>query len=143
MTPITQYKTVDGKIFSTITKAVIYEQALEDQNKILSILNPVPDGTDFLNGCSFVQQEANAVRQARHDLLTLFSKFIDHKWILQTRDNLETHPSWVAWLIDEYDEYPFKQAWHRLCCIDSQFREWGQQYFANNPEKSEALKNKK
>jgi hypothetical protein len=53
----------------------------------------------------------------------------------QTIDNETVHSSYVGRLLGDYGIRPLENAWYRFSCVDKQYREWGQPYFATNPDK--------
>lgn len=145
MKQITKYKAVDGKEFLTEKECLDYEALIERVNTIMSGLKPLPkdEGCDFANGYSFVQQSKAAFKLVKLNLLNEIKKHINHKWVEQTMEDDDMHLLYVGRLVGDYDINPLSKALYRLMCIDKEYREWGQPYFANNPEESPALKNEK
>lgn len=141
MKVITKYKAVDEQEFSTEKECLDYEQLIERVNTIMAGLKPLPNekGFDFGNGYYFVQQSKGAFKLVKLNLLNEIKKHINHKWVEQTIEDETVHLSYVGRLIDDWNIRPLNNAWNRLMCIDKEYREWGQPYFANNPEKSPAL----
>jgi hypothetical protein len=144
MKQIAKYRSVDGREFSTEKECLDYETLIDTVNTIMARLKPLPreDGCDFRNGHSFVQQSKAAFKLVKLNLLNEVKKHINHKWIRQTMEDETVHLSYVGRLIDDCNIPPLNNAWSRLMCIDKEYREWGQPYFANNPEESPALQKK-
>lgn len=61
----------------------------------------------------------------------------DHRWVQDTIDDISNvHTSYVGRLLGECRGLrPLSNAWRRFGCIDKMGKEWGQPYFAANPEK--------
>lgn len=141
MQQITKYQAIDGMEFNSENQCRDYEELIDLVNKIMSALNPLPKdaGCDFSNGHSFVQQSASTFKLVKSNLLAVIKRFIDHRWVQQTIDDNTVHLSFVGRLVGEGNLHPLSNAWKRLSCIDKEYREWGQQYFAEHPEESKAL----
>lgn len=140
MEVITRFKANDGTIFDDQSKCMEYDLLISKTINIMSDMESVPQDTDFVNGSGFVQHKPEKVLEVKRKLLELIKTKINHDWIQQTIDALGTqnvHPSWVSRLLGDYGIKCLNSAWHRFSCIDSRYREWGQPYFANNPEKGD------
>jgi len=137
MKTITKYKAIDGKEFSDRDECVSYELLICRVDDIMSALPPKPvdDDCSFSGGEGFLQHDKSILRKVQLQLLEIMKEYTDHKWIQQTIDDENIDPSWVARIIGEYSLHPLNNAWYRFSCIDNLSREWGQPYFANNPEK--------
>lgn len=141
MKAITKFKAVDGKEFNSENECLDYENLIKKVDNIMKALPPLPkdDGCNFSNGSGFVQHDKTILRKVKINLLEEMKKHIDHKWIQETIDNDEVHPSYVSRLIDDYGISPLNKAWYRFMCIDKLNREWGQPYFAANPDKAKQV----
>ena len=141
MKVITKFKAVDGTEFNSENECLEYENLIKKVDNIMKALPPLPkdDGCRFSNGEGFVQHNKTNLRKVQINLLELMKKHIDHKWIQQTIDDENVHPSYVGRLIDDYGIRPLNKAWYRFMCIDKLGREWGQPYFASNPEKASKM----
>ena len=140
MTTITKFKAIDGKEFDTEKECVEYENLIETVKTIMSKLKEKPNSCDFSNGSGYIQQNQSDLKIVKIQLLELCKKYIDHKWIQQTIDDDTVHLSYAGRLISEYSNLrPIDFAWSRLMCVDSQFREWGQPYFATHPEEAKQV----
>lgn len=141
MIKIIKYKATDGKEFDNESDCLEYENLIEEIENIMSILViPPKKGVDFSNGCGFIQQDGEQVKEVKIKLLEIFKRYSDHQWIKQTIDNDNASLSFVGRLIDDMNIRPLNSAWYRLMCIDNKFREWGQAYFALNPDKGKQIK---
>lgn len=141
MKAITKFKAVDGKEFNSENECLDYENLIKKVNNIMKALPPLPkdEGCRFSNGEGFVQHDKTILRKVQINLLEEMKKHIDHKWIQETIDNENVHPSYVGRLIDDYGISPLNKAWYRFMCIDKLGREWGQPYFATNPDKAKQV----
>ena len=140
MKTITKYKAVDGKEFNDEKSCLDYESLISKVDLIMSSLIPTIDSTDFSNGCGFIQQDKSTVKNTRLELLLEIKKHVDHNWIQQTIEDDNIHGSWVARILGDYNINPLSKAWYRFSCIDKSFREWGQPYYALNPDKGQLIK---
>lgn len=136
METITKFKAIDGKEFTDKQECIKYELLIDRVNSIMNTLPKRPDSCDFSNGSGYLQHNEITLRNTKISLLTICKEYIDHKWIQQSIDDDTIHPSWVGRLLDDYGIRPLNHAWYRFQCIDSKYREWGQPYFASNPEKA-------
>ena len=70
-----------------------------------------------------------------------FDTTLDPEYPVLTRGNAgEIMPDIVSPLSATVFFPPLERAWGRIACIDKQFREWGQQYFANNPSEGKQVR---
>lgn len=141
MKTITKFKAIDGKEFTDKEECLNYELLIEKVDTIMALLPPKPNdnGCSFSNGDGYLQHNKATLRNAQLQILELCKKYIDHKWIQETIDDENVHLSYVGRLIDDYNINPINSAWFRFMCIDKYSREWGQPYYANNPEKGKQV----
>jgi len=141
MEVITKFKAIDGKEFTKQTECLKYELLIKQVDEIMALLPPTPndDGCNFSNGGGYIKHDKQVLRNAQIKILELCKERIDHKWIQQSIDDETVHCSWVDRLLGDYDIRPLDKAWYRFSCVDEQNREWGQPYYANNPEKGEQV----
>ncbi len=138
MKAITKFKSIDGKEFKSENECLNYEKLIDKVADIMKPLPTLPKNVDcsFSNGKGFLQHDKSILHKVKINLLEEIKNHIEHKWIQQTIDDENAHTSWVGRLISEYDGLgPLAKAWNRFMCIDKYGREWGQPYFANNPDK--------
>ena len=134
---IIKFKAKDGVEFSNESDCLAYEDQCGDIDAIIAILPEKPDTCDFSNGGGYVQHSMENFMKARNAYLEYVKIYTDHDYIQQTIDKgLDVHPSWVARISEFFPGYVAKK-WHRFQCVDDQLREWGQPYYANNPEDAE------
>ncbi len=141
MKTITKFQAVDGKEFTDKQECLKYEELIIEVDIIMSVLPETPknDACNFSNGGGFLQHKKRVLRTSKIEILELCKKYIDHHWIQQTIDDCTVDPSWVARLLSDYNIQPLNNAWYRFSCIDKQSREWGQPYYANNPNEGEQI----
>lgn len=141
MEVITKFKAIDGTEFKKESDCLKYELLIKRVDDIMALLPPKPndDGCKFSNGSGYLQHEKTVLRNAQLQLLEICKEYIDHKWIQQTIDDENVHCSYVGRLLSDYNIKPLNNAWHRFSCIDKQQREWGQPYFALNPNEGEQV----
>lgn len=137
---ITKYKAIDGVEFDDQAECVNYEILIRDVDNVMSLLNPIPDDTDFYSGKGYVQQDEKIFKRVKDNLLLLIYKKIKHDWIVKSLNGYDIHHSYISRLLSDYGINPFINAWCRISCTDSQHREWGQPYYASNPERGENIK---
>lgn len=129
MKVIQKYQADDGKIFSTIEECEKYEQLCSRVEEIMKWLNPLPKdkGCRFANGGGYIQQEKKIVDKARIEIVDLGNKFFKQpvKWDFYA----------IGRLFNDSGYSCLYSAWGRLSNIDSNYREWGQGYYAIFPEK--------
>ena len=143
MKKITKFQAIDGAEFHDKVKCIDYENLIKEVKAIIDSLLPIPkmNGCDFENGHGFVQQDKESVKRVRNKLLQIAKRYITHHWIDQSLESETVHPSYAGRLISEMPFLnPLYSGWNRISNMDAQFREWGQGYFAANPDESPALK---
>lgn len=136
---VTKYKAKDNREFTNENDCVEYELLIDRVDAIIARLPKLPkdDGCKFANGHGYIQHDKEILRGVWNDLLSEFSTKIDHKWIEQSKD-FKAHSSYVGRLVGDYDIKPYWIAWNRMSNVDLQtFREFGQPYYANNPNEAE------
>lgn len=136
MHTVTKYVAYDGTEFNVKTACIAHEHLCANVDAIMSALPERPDDEDcrFSNGHGYLQHNLVTLNATRIALLKLAQPYApDPPWIQQTIDGL-VHPSWAGRLINDACPRPIYKAWRRFMCIDAQNREWGQPYYANNPD---------
>ena len=139
----TVYKAVDGAEFDNKEECIKYEELIKAVNSIMSKLPPKPkdDTCSFSNGEGYIQHSDINFNKVRLELLELMRLHIKSDWIQQNIDDSTIHSSWIGCLLDENREVePIRRAWFRISCTDSKYREWGQGYYAEHPEKGNHIK---
>jgi len=140
MKEIAKYKSEDGEEFIIKRECLQHEANCQE---IYSIMQQLPERfTDndcsYANGMGYIQHERENILKVRNQVLEFFKRYTDHKWIQETIDKgFEADSSWAGRVIEEVAPRTIYKHWYRFGCIDSDIREWGQPYYANNTPKGE------
>lgn len=140
MQTITKYVADDGSEHTTADDAIKRDALCVQVDAIMSTLPARPNdtGCNFSNGHGYFQHDADRAATVRYALLTLAKKHIAHRWIDESIANPDVDSSWAGRIISE-GPTPIYQAWVRIQCMDKQWREWGQPYYAMHSEKGEQV----
>jgi len=135
---VTKYEATDGAQFDNMQDCIAHEDLCKEIDSIMSTL-PVrpnnPHNCDFENGHGYVQHKAEVFYDVREKLLNIANRIYKHKWFDQSIKDKSVHPGWAGRIIGETSR-PLSKAWYRIMCTDKKFREWGQPYYADNPEQA-------
>ena len=136
MQRIQKFKADDGAEFTTEAECLEYEALCAEIAEVMATLpkRPEDDGCRFSNGHGYLQHTPERFWPARDALLRIGNRLMPHKWFDQALADKTMHASWCGRLIDEASR-PLSRAWDRFRCVDKDLREWGQPYYANNPDK--------
>ena len=146
MRTLTIYEASDGSRHETEVSCLKYEAVIKEVADVMSKLRPRPsdDGCAFSNGHGYLQHPKDAFLGAQRELLRIarrsfradeFREHFEHALQADAPVGLR----FVSRAISECCPAPVDGAWRRLCCVDQQFREWGQPYYALNPDKGERV----
>jgi hypothetical protein len=130
---ITQYKTDDGTIFNSKTKATKHEKLCDEINDVMKPLGKLPKdkNCEFGNGGGYLPHDPDVVMQVKVGLVKIARRY--HSWFKRHKPE-NIHPmSHAGRILGDAGPSPLSHAWSRLCCIDDRGREWGQPYYALNP----------
>ena len=139
MKEIIKYVAKDNTEFTDKAKCIAHEDTIDRVDAILQRLPKLPedDGCKFVNGGGYIKHDRKVLLSVWNDLIDEFKKVIDHKWMDESKD-MKADASWVGKLVGDYDIKPYWKAWNRMSCIHRESsREFGQPYYANNPDKAE------
>ena len=76
-----------------------------------------------------------------NEFLEFIKRYTTFKWVQETIDNPNSHLSWVTRAIGDSDcPHTIYRMWSRFTCIDKEGREWGQPFYATNPNQAEQIK---
>lgn len=139
MKQVTKYIANDGTQFDDFASAMERDSLITQVAEIMAPLpeRPEGDGCSFSNGGGYLQHDKETALQVRKQLLKLIATQVNHKWIQQTIDNVDTDPSFVGRLVGETGFKALWQAWARFECMDKDWREYGQLYYVRNPHEAE------
>jgi len=137
MKTIIKYIANDGKEFKVESECLEYDKLIEWCNNLMSVLPELPknDGCRFANGQGYIQHNKEIFDKFKTDVLLKAQDYIDHKWISETLHG-DAHPSFAGKLIYESGLDPLYSAWCRVQNTDKNYREYGQMYYAVNPNQS-------
>lgn len=127
MEEIRKYKAVDGSVFNTKEECLKYEILIERVFAIMRPLGARPDDTNFTNGGGYIQHDSRVVSIAKEQLIQLGIE------ALGIRGDITFYL--LGRYCDDSGSRCLYSAWNRLNCCDKNNREWGQGYYAINPEK--------
>lgn len=137
------YRAYDGTEFSSIDLCADHEKNCLLVDKIIDQLIKTPDDSDFGGGAGYIQHDLNNVLKVRTEFLEFCKRYIStkHDWIQQAIDRgFDVHWSYPYRILSEVLPPHMNHLANRFYCIDDKGREWGQPYFALNPEKGTQIK---
>jgi len=136
MEVVKKYKTIDGRLFDDESKAENYECLLSDVNLALCLVraNETEDGCEFSNGGGYKQLKPLAV----DDFISLYGGLVEREFPDIHNVFLKNPRGIIGRYLGDY-ETPLYSLWDTLCCIDSNNRLWGQQYFAFFPNEGKQI----
>ena len=143
MKEVTRYESEDGSTWKSRQDAWRRDSMIVDVAFVDKELPPVKDAYyQFANGGGYVQRKGETVRSVHKRLLAITETLIPD-WFRDQREKFNTNfddvdPSWFHRMLDGFSP-PVESAWSRLYCIDKKFREWGQPYYALNPDKGKQV----
>ena len=138
---ITKYKAFDGSEFTDKTNCMQHEENCAIVEKIMRCIDLAPQDCDFANGGGYLQHDKNALLKVRNEFLEFCKRYTSHKWVQETIDKgWDAHSSYAARVIDECAPRSISKHWYRFSCIDDKGREWGQPYYAANPDQAKQVR---
>jgi hypothetical protein len=139
MKAVTKYIADDGLEFSEERACVSYEALCLEVAEIMGRLAPRPNlpSCSFENGAGYIQHDPKVAREAKVAILKIANGIFPHKWFDQSIEDATVDSSWAGRLISEFSQKCVYKAWDRFQCMDKQFREFGQPYFALHPEQAQ------
>jgi hypothetical protein len=131
MKSITKFQAVDGRLFDNEADCVKYEETIAEIRDVMSTIKPVPNDCDFSNGDGFVQQDIPTVSKAMVRIVEIAGIEKKPEFI---NDPFACRFGIIGRIIDDGGNRHLWGAWSRFMNMDHLGREWGQQFFARNPE---------
>jgi hypothetical protein len=122
----------DGTEFLDADKCIAYESLCKKIDKIMALLVPIPDSCEFANGSGYIQQDPLTVDAARLAIVKYANDIFPHKWFEHELSGQKADSSWCGRLISDMSEKCLYKAWQRFMCMSSDYREYGQPYFASH-----------
>lgn len=132
MQAITKIQAVDGKLFDNEADCVKHEKMIEEIKATMSTLNPIPTDCEFSNGDGFIRQDISTVSKAMVHIADIAGIEKRPEFI---NDPFACRFGIIGRFIDDGGNAHLWRAWSRFMNMDHLGREWGQSYFARNPEK--------
>lgn len=129
MKQITQYKADDGKIFTNKSDCLVYDELIKKVNIIMKPFGHLPEDEDcsFANGGGYIKHKKTDVEKAKKLITALGNDTFNIK--------PKASFGWIGRYFDDSGYSCLYSAWGRLSNIDRNGREWGQGYYAINPDK--------
>jgi hypothetical protein len=138
-TTTTKYVTEDENQFDSPIDALKHELLLYRVNDALSQLPPRPKSMEFSNGKGYILHNRYVAMNAYLQLVGIARDYIGEEM-----REVESRPGFKGWGIETAEWFDFhfsrvgdnptlSHAFYRFRAMDSSFREWGQIYFALNP----------
>lgn len=137
MKSIIKFVTDDGVEHVEEEAALEHERLCDDVHRAESHLLPRPTSSEFSNGVGFVQQTGSVVIVFQRHLIRTLQKTCptDEDWSVYLEAEFPVGNSYMGRLMDDAAPRVVRSAWWRVMCIDEQFREYGQPYFAIQADK--------
>jgi hypothetical protein len=135
MKKINKWVARDGSEWKTEESAVNHEIFLDKIEMVESIIPKKPDTTNFTNGHGYIQHSKDSIKKARNMLVELADEYVGS--FMSTYD-LKSY-AFGRYLND--GNYNLYDLYNRIvsCIDDNTWREYGQTYFANNPNEAEQV----
>jgi len=131
MREIKMYQSEDGEIFKTVKECGEHEFKIHAVRVIMGELNDRPNTEEFAEGYGCVQQSSDVVKKAITRIAQLSIVELNDDFYLYPTKALNTM---IGRAICESDKYLAK-AWYRFQCMDDDYKEWGQPFFAEKRNK--------
>lgn len=130
----------DGSRWDTAEQALARDALIVEVDRIMAPMGKRPEGSDFANGAGCIQHVPATLALVRSRLYEAsrpaLGWWYDDQKKRHGREPVDAHASWFTRMLDGKNG-PLSTAWYRFQCIDQSGREWGQPYFANNPDQAE------
>lgn len=133
----------DGRRFDSKSEleCIEHETNYKIAQKIMEPLKERPDSCSFTNGSlGYIQHNRATALSVRNKLLKFFQRYSEHGCLHQESINNDwsENASWVSRILGESVPRSIEEmTWSRFVCINSDGREYGQLFYANNPDKAE------
>ena len=126
---INKYKALDGKIFETQEECEKYDRLVLRVRQTMQLFCNLPkdENCRFANGKGYLQHKKEDVITARKEIVELGNEYFNQKdkWSFGA----------IGRLFNDAECNILYAAWQRLSNCDNKYREWGQGYYAVNPNK--------
>lgn len=143
-TTVVQYISDDGRVFTSESAALQWETNVAVVKEIEDILGPRPDlphgGGYWQHTRETVRRFWGAVLKASLGVFNAYPELQAQIKAAIDTDPSSVHPGSIAGRIMDDTGSPLQSLWSRMMCIDPQYREWDQPYFALNPGRGEDIR---
>jgi len=131
MEKIIRYKSLDNTIFDDEQKCINYDNLIKKVRLIMIPLGDLPkdESCKFANGQGYLQHNIKDVSKAKKELTDLANNYFKTNYGF----------GFIGRVMNDSNNSVLYFNWGRLNCIDEKGREWGQQYYAINPEKGKQI----
>lgn len=144
MKQIAKWKADDGAEFNDEAACAAYESLCAEVAGVMARLPPRPDdaGCRFSNGHGYLKHDPVVWLGVQRDIARIGRRsFTDecatrHFNFVIDGDKPLGH-TMIGRFIDDGCPRPVYRAWSRLMCVDQEYREWGQPYYALHPDQAE------
>lgn len=134
MKEVKRYLSEDGWLFDDENKCLKHEKLIMAIKEIESKLpnRPKDDGCNFSNGEGYLQHDQGMIDKAMVDLLKVSSVDKEYWDKPEFLDNpFRCRFGVIGRIIDDSGS-PIHSLWNRFMCMDENYREYGQCYYATH-----------
>lgn len=133
---ITQFQAEDGSIHATMDGAMEHDRRLVELATVMSSMPRVNDpDLIFANGGGYKDWPIHVVREVRAGIMRLARSWAS--WIFRDESGkpVDSHPGFIGRALSDSDTSPglYGHYMRLFFDIDEAGREYGQQYYRNNP----------
>ena len=134
---IHKYKAKDGSEWNTVEEAEKREVIVDAASDFIKPLGEKPKDPkcEFANGKGFIQHDKYIVAQMKMNFIKFCAVTLKKPELLRDKCSF----NFIGRYLDDSDSPPY-YIWSRLMCIDDHGREFGQAYYANNPQEATYIK---
>lgn len=142
----TIYEAKDGKEFLDVESCIQWEKNCDQVDNLLRM---IPENNSRHG--EYQQLDKETFLEFRTKLLDLALDDFEgehgqiRNWIKDLRNSrsmTEIHSSWAGRAISELCNSKINKAFYRVMCVDKNFREWDQPYYANESNKEDENESK-
>jgi len=144
MKEVKKYESIDGLIFDSASECEEHEKIISDVEDAMKDINPVPKDNEFISGNGFVKQDPETVKKAMIRIIEISGIDLEDRKEDFLLNPFRYRYSVIGRILSEGYNNSLDNAWCRFARMDDSYREWGQQYFAHNPNEGKQFEiNKK
>lgn len=130
---ILKIESQEGRIFDTSSECVKYERIYSQIINLLSdLFDYKDDSLDFANGRGYIQHPPGTRYKLEVELVKLTNEYLE--------ENFTLGQGMIHRYIDDCNHKLLKKLSYKITCMDKRDREYGQPYFAINPDKCVDIK---